>query len=62
MEMGIIGIIILALDIYAIYCILHEPWSGLKKVVWIILVLVFQVLAMAIYFLFVRSAKPDAQA
>ncbi|MCH2547726.1 MAG: PLDc N-terminal domain-containing protein [Alphaproteobacteria bacterium] len=56
--MGLIGAIILALDIYAIYCILHEPWSGLKKVVWVILILIFQVVAMAVYFLFFRSAKP----
>lgn len=54
---GIIGLIILALDIYAIYCILQEPWSGLKKVVWIVLILVFQVIAMAVYFLAFRG-KP----
>jgi hypothetical protein len=58
MELGLIGLIILALDIYAIYCVLHEPWSGLKKVVWIVLILAFQVIAMAIYFLFFRTVKP----
>lgn len=58
MEYGLISAIILALDIYAIYCILHESWSGVKKVVWIVLILIFQVFAMAIYFLFFRNAKP----
>lgn len=58
MEYGLIGAIILALDIYAIYCILHEPWEGAKKVVWIVLILLFQVIAMAAYFLFFRTAKP----
>lgn len=57
MEYGIIGAIILALDIYAIYCILHEPWSGLKKVIWIVLVLIFQVFAMAAYFLLFRGGR-----
>lgn len=56
-ELGLIGAIIVALDIYAIYCILQESWSGTKKVVWIILVLLFQVVAMAAYFLFFRH-KP----
>lgn len=60
MEFGLIGAIVLALDIYAIYCILHEPWEGVKKVVWIALILVFQVIAMAAYFLFFRSAKPNS--
>ncbi len=57
MEMGLIAIIILALDIYAIYCILQENWSGGKKVLWIILVLLFQVLGMLLYFLFFREKK-----
>lgn len=35
MDYGLLGLIILALDIYAIYNILQESWSGLKKVVWI---------------------------
>lgn len=54
---GILGLIILALDIYAIYNILKESWSGLKKVVWIVLVLLFPVIGMAVYFLFFRG-KP----
>lgn len=52
---GLLGLIILALDIYAIYNILKENWSGLKKVVWIVLVLLFPIIGMAVYFLFFRG-------
>jgi hypothetical protein len=58
MEYGLIGALVFALDIYAIFCILHEPWSGAKKVVWIALVLLFHLLATAIYFLFFRTTRP----
>lgn len=58
MEIGLIAAIVLALDIYAIYCILHEGWSGFKKVLWIIIVLVFPVVGMLLYFLFFRETKP----
>lgn len=57
MEYGILGLIILALDIYAIFNILNESWSGLKKVVWIVLVLAFPVVGMAAYFLLAREKK-----
>lgn len=55
MEGGIIGLIILALDIYAIICILKEAWSGVKKLVWILIVLLFPIIGMAVYFLFFRG-------
>lgn len=58
MEIGFFAAILLALDIYAIYCILHENWSDFKKVLWIVIVLVFQVVGMLLYFLFFREAKP----
>jgi heme/copper-type cytochrome/quinol oxidase subunit 4 len=57
MELGLAAAIILALDIYAIYCILHEPWSGAKKVLWVIIILLFQLVGMLFYFLFFRTAK-----
>ena len=57
MEIGLISAIILALDIYAIWNILHEPWEGFKKVIWIVLIIFFQVIAMVIYFLFFRTNK-----
>ena len=57
MELGIIAALILALDIYAIYSILQEPWSGAKKLVWIVIILIFQVFGMLAYFLFFRERK-----
>jgi heme/copper-type cytochrome/quinol oxidase subunit 4 len=60
MEFGILAAIILALDIYAIWCILQERWSGGKKVIWIIIILVFQVFGMLAYFLFFRERKGTA--
>lgn len=57
MDNSLLGLIVLALDIYAIYNILQEPWSGLKKVVWIVLVLALPVVGMAAYFLFFREKK-----
>lgn len=53
--MEILGLIILALDIYAIYNILQESWSGVKKVVWILIVLLFPFIGMVLYFLFFRN-------
>lgn len=57
MEYGLFGLIILALDIYAIWNILQESWSGLKKVVWIVIVLAFPVVGMAAYFLIGRDKR-----
>jgi hypothetical protein len=50
--MGVlIGLIILILDIVAIVNILKSSLATGKKVLWIILVLVFPVLGMVLYFL-----------
>ena len=59
-EIGVIGAILLALDIYAIYCILMEPSSGLRKVLWTVIVIVFPLVGMVMYFLFFR-AKAEPQ-
>lgn len=39
MEYGILGIIVLAFNIYAIYSILTSGASGLAKVLWTVLIL-----------------------
>lgn len=57
MDSGLIGIIILALDIYAIWNILNESWSGTKKVIWIVVVLLLPVVGMLAYFLIGRDKK-----
>ena len=55
MEIGIIGAIILAFQVYAIWNILHEPWEGFKKILWVVIVLFFQVFGTLAYFLFFRT-------
>lgn len=59
MEFGIIGAIVLALDIYAIYCILMERASGTRKVLWIVAVIVFPLVGMIVYFLFFRRSDME---
>ncbi len=54
-DMTILGAILLALDVYAIWCILHEPWEGMKKVLWIAAIMFFQLFAMVAYFAFFRT-------
>ena len=49
MQIGIIGALVLALDIYAIYCILMEKSSGTRKVLWIVGVIVFPLVGMIVY-------------
>ncbi|EPX81718.1 PLD nuclease N-terminal domain-containing protein [Litoreibacter arenae] len=50
MEYGVIGLIILALDIYAIVKILDSGASGLAKILWILLVALLPVLGLIIWF------------
>ena len=50
MEYGIFGIIILALDIYAIYQVLTSSASGLAKIVWTIVILALPLLGLIIWF------------
>ena len=56
-DMGLLAAILLALDIYAIWCVLQEPAalsSGLRKVFWIAAILLFPFGGMLIYFAFFR--------
>lgn len=57
MELGFFAALMLALDIYTIWNILHEPWEGFKKILWIILIAMFQLIPVIIYFLFFRTVK-----
>ena len=52
---GLIGALILALDIVAIYFVLTSSASTGKKVLWILIILVFPVLGMLLYFLLGRK-------
>lgn len=57
MEIGFFGAILLALNIYAIWCVLQEPSahsSGWRKIFWIIMIVIFPLLGTIIYFAFFR--------
>lgn len=47
---GILGLLILIADIYAIIKVLQSSASGLKKLLWIILILVLPVVGLIIWF------------
>ena len=47
---GILGLLVLIADIYAIIKILQSTASGLKKLLWIILVLILPVIGLIIWF------------
>ena len=51
MFIGLIGLIILVLDIIAIADVLKSSMDTTKKLLWIILILVLPVLGMILYFL-----------
>jgi len=50
MEYGIGGLIVLALDIWAIYSILTSGASTGAKILWVLLVLVLPILGVIIWF------------
>lgn len=49
MEFGLLGIIILIADIYAIYHVLTSGSSGLAKILWTIGILVFPVVGFIVW-------------
>ncbi len=52
---SLIGLLILALDIYAIYLVLTGSGSGGYKVLWILVILLLPLLGMLLYFLLGRQ-------
>ena len=48
---GLIGLLILILDIVAIVDVLKSSSTTLKKLVWILVILLFPVIGMILYFL-----------
>ena len=54
---GIIGLLILAADIYAILKIAQGSASNGKKVLWILIVLLFPVIGLIIWFLLGPGGK-----
>lgn len=55
MEYGIVGLIVLILDIIAIVSILGAPKSLAWKLIWILVVLLLPVIGMILYFLIGKS-------
>lgn len=51
MEYGILGVIILILDIYAIIQVLGSGASGGAKLLWILGILIFPVVGVIVWFL-----------
>ncbi len=61
MEYGILGAIILALNILAIYSVVTSGASGAAKLLWIVLILVLPVLGLILwFFLGPRGARVGA--
>jgi hypothetical protein len=54
MPYGILGVLILALDIYVIYLILNGSGDPGVKLLWIIIVLLLPLLGPALYFLLAK--------
>ena len=52
---GFLGVVILALDIVAIYDVLTRAGDIGRKVLWIVLILLLPVVGMALYFIFGRK-------
>ena len=51
MEYGIVGLLILALDIYGIIQVLNSGASGGAKILWILAILVFPVVGLIVWYL-----------
>jgi hypothetical protein len=47
---GILGLIVLGLDVIAIVDVLKSSWDTGKKALWIMVILVLPVVGMALYF------------
>lgn len=48
---SVIGLFVLALDIFAILKIIQSPASGTEKILWILCVLLFPIVGMIIWFI-----------
>lgn len=57
---SLVGAVILLLDIFAIVSVLMGSSSALRKLLWIVIILLLPVVGMVLYFLIGRSGA-DAQ-
>lgn len=59
---GILGLIILLLDIWAIVSIVRSDATGGKKVLWVLLILILPVLGLILWgIMWPRGNRPDAR-
>lgn len=59
---GVLGLIILALDIWAIVNVLRSSSDTGKKILWVLLIAIFQVVGLIIWALMgPRGVRPDAR-
>jgi hypothetical protein len=56
MEYGIIGLLILVLDIIAIVSVIKSGMEPVMKLLWVLLILVLPVVGMILYFVLNKSA------
>jgi hypothetical protein len=54
--MSLVGLVVLILDIWAIVSVLTGRSEVLRKVLWIVLILLFPVIGVLLYFLIGRSS------
>lgn len=52
LEIGFFGLLVLALDIYAIFQVMNARASGTAKVLWTLLILIMPVLGFLLWLLF----------
>ena len=52
----ILGLVVLVLDIIAIFDLLKSPVSTSKKALWILLIIILPVIGMVLYFLVGKKA------
>jgi hypothetical protein len=48
---GLLGLVILVLDIFAILDVLKQAWSGGKKALWVVLIIIFPLIGLILYYL-----------
>jgi hypothetical protein len=56
MEYGIIGLLILVLDIIAIVSVIKSGMEPVMKLLWVLLILVLPVIGMVLYFVLNKNA------
>jgi hypothetical protein len=52
---GLLGLVILVLDIIAILDVLKSGWEGGKKALWIVLIVIFPLIGLILYYLLAKK-------